>query len=63
MNEEAVDWKTEGEAQIEEEGSDLDPEQVRQGQEEEMHYMVKELGKEASKGPTVTKWIDRVMTG
>ena len=59
---EAVDWKTEGEAQFEEEGGDLDPEQVRQGQEEEMHYMVKELEMEASKGPTVTKWIDRVMT-
>ena len=32
-----------GEAQLESEGDDLDPEQVRRGREEEMNYMVKTL--------------------
>ena len=31
--EEEVSWKTEGEIQFEEQGGDLDPEQVRQGRE------------------------------
>ena len=41
VDEEEVEWRTEGEAQFQEEGGDLDPEQVRQRREEEMNYMVK----------------------
>ena len=40
---EEVQWRTEGETQFEERG-DLDPEQVRQGREEEMNHMVETLG-------------------
>ena len=58
------------EAHNEEEGGDLDLEQVRQGREEETNCMVKTLGMfelwfvrrgsvECAKAPT-TKWIDRV---
>ena len=57
--------------QYEEEGGDLDPEQVRQGREEEINCMVKTLGMfdfcswqdatlNAGNSPTATKWIDRV---
>ena len=31
VNEEEVEWRTEGETQFEEEGGDLDPEQVQVG--------------------------------
>ena len=60
------------EAQFEEEEGDLDPEQVRQGrEEEEMNCMVgtlrvleigswEETTSKAGKAPTTTKWIDRV---
>ena len=44
VNEEDVEWRTEGEAQYEEEGGDLDPEQVRQGREDKMNHMVETLG-------------------
>ena len=70
VNEEEEEWMTEGEARQVEEGCDLDPEQVRQGREEEMNYMVKtskmfEFGSwedattRSSKMPTTTKWVDR----
>ena len=70
VNVEEVERRTEGETQVEEEGCDLDPEQVRQGREE-MNYMVKTLGmlvfgsweeatSKTGKVPTTTKWIDRV---
>ena len=69
VNEEEVEWRTEGETQFEGEGCDLDPEQVRQGREGEMNYMVKTLGmfefcsweeatSKAGKAPTTTKWIN-----
>ena len=35
MNEEEVEWRTEGEAQFEDEGDDSDPEQVRPGREDD----------------------------
>ena len=38
------EWRTEGETQFEEEGGDLDLEQVRQGREEEMNNIVKTPG-------------------
>ena len=71
MNEEEVEWKTEGETQFEEECGDLDPEQVRQGREEEMNCvdlalgmfevgLQKEATSKAIKVPTTRKWIDRV---
>ena len=44
VNEEEVEWTTEGETQCQEEGGDLDPEQVRQGGEEEIeavHFRVR----------------------
>ena len=45
MNEGEVEWRAEGETQqFEEEGGDLVPEQVRQGREEEMNFMVETLG-------------------
>ena len=37
--EEAQLWRTEGETQFEEDGGDLDPEQVRQGREEETAHV------------------------
>ena len=75
VNEEEVEWGTQGEAPFEEEQCDLDPEQVRQGRKEEkMNYMVKtlemfEFGSwqeatlKAGKAWTMTKWIDRVTMG
>ena len=71
MNEEEVEWRIEGDAHFEEEGGDFDPEEVRQGREEEMNYLVKTLGKfkygswqeatwKAGKAPSTTKWINRV---
>ena len=39
-----VEWRTEGKAVFEEEGGDLDLEQVRQGREKEMNYIVKTFG-------------------
>ena len=59
------------ERQFEEESGDLDPEQVRQGREKEMNYMVKtlrmfefgscqETTSKAGKAPTTMEWIDRV---
>ena len=69
MNEEEVEWRAEGETQkFEEEGGDLVPEQVRQGREEEMNFLVETLGmydfgswqeatSKAGKAPTTTKWI------
>ena len=70
VNVEEVERRTEGETQDEEEGCDLDPEQVRQGREE-MNCIVKTLGmlvfglweeatSKTGKVPTTTKWIDRV---
>ena len=61
---------TEEASRQDDEGGDLDPEQVRQGREEEMNYMVKtwkmfEFGSwedatsRAGKMPTTTKWVDR----
>ena len=43
MNEEEEEWMTEEESRQVNEGSDLDPEQVCQGREEEMNYMIKTL--------------------
>ena len=43
VNEEEEEWTTEEEPQRGDELGDLDPEQVRQGREEEMNYMVKTL--------------------
>ena len=43
VNEEEVDWRTEGETQKEEAGGDFDRDHVRQGREEEMNCMVKTL--------------------
>ena len=40
-NEEEEEWMTEEESRQVEDGGDLDPEQVRQGREEEMNYMIK----------------------
>ena len=37
MNEEEIEWRTEGETQFEDVGGDFDLEQVRQGREEEMN--------------------------
>ena len=48
VDEEEVEWRTEGEAQFQEEGGDLDPEQVRQRREEEMNYMVKTKRRQGS---------------
>ena len=73
VKEEEVEWGTQGEAPFDEERCDLDPEQVRQGREEKVNYMVKTLGMfefgswqeatlKAGKAPT-TKWIDRVTMG
>ena len=70
VNEEEEEWMTEEEPRQGDEGGDLDPEQVRQGREEEMNYMVKmlkmfELGSwedatsRTNKMPTTTKWVDR----
>ena len=69
VNEEEEEWMTE-EPRQGDEGGDLDPEQVRQGREEEMNYMVKTLKmfefeswedatSRTSKMPTTTKWVDR----
>ena len=41
VNEEEVERSTEGETQFEEEGGDSGPEQVREGREEEMNYVIK----------------------
>ena len=70
VNEEEEEWMTEEEPRQGDEGGDLDPEQVRQGREEEMNYMVKTLKmfefgswedatSGTSKMPTTTKWVDR----
>ena len=70
VNEEEEEWTTEEEPQRGDEGGDLDPEQVRQGREEEMNYMVKTLKmfefgswddatSGTSKMPKTTKWVDR----
>ena len=70
VNEEEEEWTTEEEPQRGDEGGDLDPEQVRQGREEEMNYMIKTLKmfefgswedatSTTSKMPTTTKWVDR----
>ena len=70
MNEEEEEWMTEEEPRQGDEGGDLDPEQARQGREEEMNLMVKMLKKfdfgswddatsRTSKMPTTTKWVDR----
>ena len=71
MNEEEEEWMTEEEPRQGDEGGDLDPEQVRQGREEEMNCMVKTLKmfefgswedatSRTSKMPTTTKWVDRM---
>ena len=71
VNVEESEWRAEEEAQVEGEGDDLDPEQVRKGREEEMNYMVRtlemfEFGSleeamaKAGEVPTSTKRIDRV---
>ena len=41
VNEEEEEWMTEEESRRDDERGDLDPEQVRQGREEEMNYIVK----------------------
>ena len=43
VNEEEEEWMTEEEPRQGDQGGDLDPEQVRQGREEGMNYMVKTL--------------------
>ena len=71
VNEEEEEWTTEEEPRQVDEGGDQDPEQVRQGREEEMNYMIKTLGMfefgswkdatlKAGQMPTTTKWVDRV---
>ena len=68
---EEVEWKTKGGTQFEEEGDDLNLEQLRQGREEKMNHMVKTLGMfesgsseeatpKAGIEPTTMKWFDRV---
>ena len=68
--EEEVEWRAEGDTQFEEEGGDLDLEQVRQGREKEVNDMVnvrgmfefglwEEATSKAGQAPTTTKWIDR----
>ena len=68
--EEEEEWMTEEESRRGDEGGDLDPEQVRQGLQEEMNYMIKALKmfefgswedvtSRTSKMPTTTKWVDR----
>ena len=70
VNEDEEEWMTEEESRRGDEGGDLDPEQVRQGREEEMTYMIKTLKmfdfgsweyatSRTSKKPTTTKWVDR----
>ena len=70
MDEEEEESMNEGETRHVEEEGDLDPEQVRQGWEEEMNHMVKTLGmfefgtskdamSRAGKMPTTTNWVDR----
>ena len=70
VNEEEEEWMTGEEPQQVDQGGDLDPEQVRQGREEEMNDMVKTLKmfgfgswedatSRTSKMPTTTKWVDR----
>ena len=70
VNEEEEEGMTEVESRRGDEGGDFDPEQVRQGREEEMNYMVKKLGmfefgswkdatSSAGKMPTTTNWVDR----
>ena len=69
VNEQDVAQRTEGENQVEEEVGDLDPEQVRQGREEEMNYKFNTLGmfefgswqeatSKVGKAPTATNWIE-----
>ena len=71
VNEEEVDCRTEGGTHFEEEGGDLDLEQVRQCREDEMNCMVKtlvmcecvswdEATSKTGKAPTTKKWIDRM---
>ena len=66
VNGEEEEWMTEEESRQGDEGGDLDPEQVRQGREEEMNYMNKTLRRfdfgswedatsRTSKMPTTTK--------
>ena len=70
VNEEEEQWMTEEESRQVEEGCDLDPEQVRQGREEEIKYIIKilkmfefesweEATSKAGKMPTTTKRVDR----
>ena len=70
VNEEEEAWMTEEEPRQGDEGGDLDPEQVRQGREEEMNYTVKTLKmfefgswedatSRTSRMPTTRKWVDR----
>ena len=70
VNEKEEEWMNEAEPRRVEEEGDLDPEQVLQGREEEMKYMVKTLvmfefgswkdaTSRAGKMPTTTKWVDR----
>ena len=69
VNEKDVAWRTKGENQFEEEGGDLDPEQVRQGRDEEMNCKFNTLGmfefgswqeatSKVGKAPTATNWIE-----
>ena len=44
VNEEEVEWRTEGGTQFEEGRDDWDPLQVRKGREEEVNYVVRTLG-------------------
>ena len=73
VNEEEVEWRTEGETPIEEEGGGLDPEQVTQGREEDLNdsHRVQTQGmfqfgaweeatSIAGRVTATTKWIDRV---
>ena len=66
VNEEEEEWMTEEESRRDDEGGDLDPEQVRQGREEEVNCIVKTLKmfefqswedatSRTSKMPTTTK--------
>ena len=59
-NEEEVGWRTEGETQLEEDGGDLDPEQVRQALWMFEFASWHEVTLKAGKAATTTKWIDRV---
>ena len=70
VNEEEEEWMTDEESRQVEEGGDLDPEQVRQGRQEEINYIIKtlkmfefesseEATSKAGKTPMTTKRVDR----